>query len=135
MNEQPIGRPEPKTTITLKVFRYKPGAIDPPRYDIFQVEADPYMTVIDALEEIRTTQDPTLAYRHSCHHASCGTCAMRINHREGLACVTKVLEEKQPILVEPLGSMTLLADLVVDMGDFARRFEPAGLSLCGRASF
>ncbi len=129
MNDEIIGRPDPKIPVTLKIFRFKPGAIDPPRYDTFQVMADPYMTVLDALEEIRATQEPDLAYRHSCHHASCGTCGMKVNHRDVLACVTKVLEEKQPILVEPLDAMPLVTDLVVDMGDFARRYEPAGLSL------
>jgi len=127
---QDNGRPGPKTPVTFKILRYKPGAIDPPRYDTFQVEADPLMTVLDALEEIRAAHDSTLAYRHSCHHASCGTCAMKVNGREVLACVTKVLEQDSAeIVVEPLGTMPLVADLVVDMGDFARRYEPAGLSL------
>ncbi len=129
MSEEVIGRPDPKTPVTLKILRYKPGAIDPPRYDTFQVNADPLMTVLDALEEIRATQDPTLAYRHSCHHASCGTCAMKVNHKEVLSCVTNLLALGTDVVtVEPLGTMPLVTDLVVDMGDFARRYEPAGLS-------
>ena len=61
--------------VRFKVFRYKPGAIDPPRYDTFEVTVGPRTTVLDALEIIRVDDDPSLMYRHSCHHASCGTCA------------------------------------------------------------
>lgn len=136
MSDEVIGRPEPKMPVTVKILRYKPGTIDPPRYDTFQVDADPLMTVLDALEEIRATQDSTLAYRHSCHHASCGTCAMKVNGKEVLSCVTNVLEQKsKEIVVEPLGTMPLVTDLVVDMGDFARRYEPTGLSFLRESEY
>ena len=46
------GRFGPTQPVTLKILRYKPGTIDRPRYDSFQVDADPLMTVLDALEEI-----------------------------------------------------------------------------------
>jgi len=98
-------------TIRFKVFRYKPGAIDPPRHDTFEVTVGPRTTVLDALEIIRVDDDPTLMYRHSCHHASCGTCAYKINGREALGCVTHVLElNTDEVSVEPLdglpGSLT-----------------------------
>jgi succinate dehydrogenase/fumarate reductase-like Fe-S protein len=40
-------------------------------------------TVLDALHWIQLHHDPTLSLRHSCLHASCGTCGMRVN---GLKC-------------------------------------------------
>jgi len=130
------GRPGPKRPVTFKILRYKPGLIDPPRYDTFVVDADPRMTVLDALEEIRTTQDSTLLYRHSCHHASCGTCAMKVNGREVLSCVTNVLELGTPVVtVEPLGVLPLIADLTVDMTAFAEHFEPSGLKLLRKSEF
>ena len=58
------------------------------RYDTFDVAVGPSATVLDALVAIQRQQDPTLALRHSCFHASCGTCGVRVNGREGLACVT-----------------------------------------------
>lgn len=126
----------PKKTITLKVLRYKPGAIDPPRYDTFQVEAQPVTTVLDALEAIKATQDSTLLYRHSCHHASCGTCGMRVNGREQLGCVARLLEQgSDVVVVEPLASAPLIADLVVDMTPFADRFAPAGMRLVRASEF
>lgn len=130
------GRPGPKRPITFKVLRYKPGEIDPPRYDTYQVDVDPRMTVIDALEEIRTAQDSTLLYRHSCHHASCGTCAMKANGRDILSCVTNVLElGTNTVVIEPLGVLPHIADLVVDMTFFADHFEPAGMKLIRKSEF
>lgn len=130
------GRFGPTRPITLKVLRYKPGFIDPPRYDTFQVDADPLMTVLDALEEIKATADSTLLYRHSCHHASCGTCSMKVNGREQLACVARLVDEgTDEVVVEPLGSAPLIADLVVDMTPFALHMEPAGMALVRKSEF
>ena len=99
-------------------------------FDTFQVEVDKRMTVLDALEDIRTSQDPTLLYRHSCHHASCGTSAMKVNHREILSCVTNVLDLGTDVVtVEPLGVLPAAADLVVDMTPLAQDIAPAGLKM------
>jgi succinate dehydrogenase / fumarate reductase iron-sulfur subunit len=114
----------PEKTIRFKIFRYKPGAIDPPRYDTFELSVGPRTTVIDALETIRVDQDPSLMYRHSCHHASCGTCAYKINGREALGCVTNVLElNTNEVIVEAMDGLPQLVDLVVDMADFYRNFS------------
>ncbi len=130
------GRPGPKTAVTFKVFRFKPGEIDPPRFDSFEVDVDPRMTVLDALEDIRTAQDPTLLYRHSCHHGSCGTCAMKVNGVEILSCVTNVLDlHTRIVIVEPLSVLPLIADLVVDMTYFADHFAPMGMSLLRKSEF
>jgi succinate dehydrogenase / fumarate reductase iron-sulfur subunit len=117
-------------------MRYKPGEIDPPRFQDFTFPVDHWMTVLDAMEYIRTNLDATLLYRHSCHHASCGTCAMKVNGREVLSCVTNVLELGAPVVtVEPLGVLPHIADLVVDMTAFAEHFEPAGMQLLRRSEF
>jgi len=104
--------------ITLQILRYKPGHIDPPRYQEFSLEADPDMRVLDALELIRLRQDSTLMYRHSCHHSSCGTCACKINGRERLTCATKIKELGDTITIAPLDGFNVCGDLVVDMSPF-----------------
>jgi succinate dehydrogenase/fumarate reductase-like Fe-S protein len=48
-------------------------------------------TVLDALETLRG-QTPVPAYRHSCHHGSCGTCGAIINGLEGLMCLTRLVD-------------------------------------------
>jgi succinate dehydrogenase / fumarate reductase iron-sulfur subunit len=54
---------------------------------------DARATVLDALETLRAGgQTPVPAYRHSCHHGSCGTCGAIINGLEGLMCLTRLGE-------------------------------------------
>lgn len=107
--------------IAFEISRFKPGAIDPPRFQTYTLEVDAAMTVLDCLERIRLTQDPTLVYRHSCHHSACGTCACRISGREQLACVTRVLAlDADRVTLEPLRGFARIADLAVDMTGFYR---------------
>ncbi len=115
----------PEKTVTFKVFRYKQGQ-DSPRYDHFEVTVDEDTTALIALQAIRRDFDDTLTLRHSCHHASCGTCAMLINGQEELSCVVNVLDlQTETVVVEPLRNIPLISDLVVDMNDFYRRVNPA----------
>jgi succinate dehydrogenase / fumarate reductase iron-sulfur subunit len=111
--------------IEFKIQRFKPGVIDPPRFQSFQVTVNDRMSVLDGLEQIRLHQDTTLMYRHSCHHSACGTCALRINGSERLACTTRILTlETKTVVLEPLRGLACLGDLVVEMTDFYRDIEP-----------
>jgi succinate dehydrogenase / fumarate reductase, iron-sulfur subunit len=115
-------------TVLLKVFRYGP-ADAAPRYEQFRVLVGPRTTVLDALLAVRRLKDPSLAVRHSCLHGSCGTCGMRVNGREVLACVTRIEDLGNPVVVEPLAGAAVAGDLVVDMANLYRRLEPAGRPL------
>jgi succinate dehydrogenase / fumarate reductase iron-sulfur subunit len=117
-----------QATVTIRVFRWRQGDAAP-HYDSFRVEVGPRTTVLEALLAIRTRQDPTLTLRHSCLHASCGTCGLRVNGTEALACVTPVAGLAEPVVVEPLANLPVVSDLVVDMGDFYARLAPAGRPL------
>jgi succinate dehydrogenase / fumarate reductase iron-sulfur subunit len=79
-------------SVQIKISRFKPGVIDPPAFFTYEVFPAPDWTVLDALEQIRIHQEPTLMYRRACHHASCGTCACTINGVERLACKSKLSE-------------------------------------------
>jgi succinate dehydrogenase / fumarate reductase iron-sulfur subunit len=115
-------------TVLLKVLRYRPG--DPkPHYDEFRVSVGPRTTVLDALLAVRRRQDPSLTLRHSCLHASCGSCGMRVNGREVLACVTRLDGLGDRVVVEPLAGAPLVGDLVVDVSGFYGRSEPVGRPL------
>jgi succinate dehydrogenase / fumarate reductase, iron-sulfur subunit len=110
-------------SICFRVFRYKQGD-RAPHFDEFTVEVAEETTVLDALTSIRNRLDTTLILRHSCFHASCGTCGMRVNDREVLACVTKAIDLKSPVVkVEPIANQALVADLVTDMVDFYAKFN------------
>jgi succinate dehydrogenase / fumarate reductase iron-sulfur subunit len=108
-------------TRRFRVFRYKRG--DPEsHFDEFDVPVGPRTTVLEALRWIELHADRTLTIRHSCFHASCGTCGLRIDGREGLGCVTFVNDLGRTVTVEPEANIPILADLVLDMREFYARF-------------
>lgn len=108
-------------TRTVRVYRFKRGD-GAEHFDEFEVPVGPQTTVLDALRWIQLHEDPTLALRHSCLHASCGTCGVKVNGREQLACVCSLADVADPITVEPLDNLPVITDLVVDMGEFYARF-------------
>jgi succinate dehydrogenase / fumarate reductase, iron-sulfur subunit len=114
----------PSETREFRVLRYKRGAhAAEPRFETFaHVPVGPRTTVLEALRWIQIHLDRSLALRHSCFHASCGTCGLRVNGREALGCVTFVRDLGPIVTVEPMANVAILADLVVDMDEFYARF-------------
>ncbi len=126
----------PQKTIDFKVLRYAQGQSKPPYFQTFSTEVDENTTVLVALTDIRREQDHTLSLRHSCHHASCGTCGMRINGREELACVVRVLDlGTSTVVVEPIQNNPILTDLVVNMAPFYDRFNVTLMPLIRECEF
>jgi succinate dehydrogenase / fumarate reductase iron-sulfur subunit len=122
-------------TVQFKVFRYKQGQAAP-TYDTFTIAVDKNTTVLVALQDIRRDETPDLILRHSCHHASCGTCGMKVNGQEVLACVTNLLDLETPtVVVEPLDNAPLIADLVVDMNPFFDRYNEATMPYVRHSEF
>jgi len=72
---------------------------------------DKETTLLNALTHIKATQDATLTFTAGCRASVCGTCAVRVNGREELACAYKV---KDGDVVEPLQYHPVLRDLKVD---------------------
>ncbi|MFT5835830.1 MAG: succinate dehydrogenase / fumarate reductase iron-sulfur subunit [Sulfurimonas sp.] len=69
-------------------------------------------TLLNVLQMIKITQDATLTYSSGCKSSVCGSCSMRVNGREILACAYKVQDGD---LIEPLKNVPIIRDLVVDM--------------------
>lgn len=69
-------------------------------------------TLLAVLQEIKTSQDASLTFASGCRSGVCGSCAMRVNGKEILACEHKVQDKD---LVEPLKNVPVIRDLVVDM--------------------
>jgi len=69
-------------------------------------------TLLEVLKKIKTTQDNTLTFSSGCRSSVCGSCSMRVNDREVLACSYKVQDGDR---VEPLKNVPVIRDLVVDM--------------------
>ena len=121
----------------LKVRRFKPEERQGPYWETFDVDLDPTLSVLDGLLQAKDREDGSLAVRCSCRAAICGSCGVKINGQSTLACKT-MLEEAQSyaeshavaaqegedktktngkaaIVVEPMGNMPVIKDLVTDM--------------------
>lgn len=67
--------------------------------------------ILQALDFIKTKLNRSLAYRSGCKSGVCGSCAIRVNGVERLACKTNI---KDGDTVEPLKNSTIIKDLVID---------------------
>jgi succinate dehydrogenase/fumarate reductase iron-sulfur protein len=105
--------------LTVKIRRFDPKMGTPVHFETFKVGREDRMNVLDVINKIQSTIDPSLAFRYSCRVGMCGTCAMRVNGRNRWTCRTSVEELGENILViEPLPHYPVIRDLVVDMQPF-----------------
>jgi len=97
-------------TVTIRVSRFDPASGEPARLVPYTVEVREGARVLHALHAAHE-QDPTLAYRYCCGSGQCGSCAVRVNGRPVLACMTAVADGD---VIEPL-DLPVVRDLVVDL--------------------
>lgn len=67
---------------------------------------------LKALLEIKQNYDKSFSFRYGCKSAVCGSCAIRVNGVEKLACKVKLKEND---LIEPLNNFEVIKDLVVNL--------------------
>lgn len=124
----------------IKVYRFN-HKMESPRYETFEVDPHPGITVMNALFQVQEKFDDSLTFRYSCRGAVCGACAMLINKVPRLACRSQMedlLKEELPksvtgqtvswnpeeeVLVEPLSRLPVIRDLVVDMDLFFQYYR------------
>jgi succinate dehydrogenase/fumarate reductase iron-sulfur protein len=131
-----LGQIEHADTLALRNARLTPGdlitvrvarsdrAASQAHSQQFSVPYQKWMRVLDALNWIAENEATDLAYRWFCGSKMCGTCAVRMNGREVLACWESVEPE---MTLEPLRNLPLVRDLVVDRTPYEKKvasFEP-----------
>jgi succinate dehydrogenase / fumarate reductase, iron-sulfur subunit len=110
---------------TLRIRRYDPESGREAYWQDFDVDLDEDRSVLDGILEAKGSEDGSLAIRCSCQAAICGSCGVRINGKSALACNTRLADAAaraesrgngdRAIVVEPMGNMPVLKDLIVDM--------------------
>jgi succinate dehydrogenase/fumarate reductase iron-sulfur protein len=101
-------------TVRVRRFDAERGAL----IERFEVPYQKWMRVLDALNWIAEHAASDLAYRWFCGSKMCGTCAVRMNGREVLACWEAV---EPDMTIEPLRNLPVIRDLVVDRAPFERK--------------
>ena len=112
--------------VELRIKRYNPERDAGPYFQNFELEAESRQErILDLLQEVKAKYDGSLTFRRSCGHGVCGSDGMKIDGRNRLACQTLLrdINYKKPIVIEPLPSMPVVKDLVVDQSDFFRKYE------------
>lgn len=82
--------------------------------------------LLQALIEIKTKNDNSLTFRCGCKSGVCGSCAVRVNGVEKLACKTIINEND---LIEPIKNSHIIKDLVVDVSHETSLIAKMGLSI------
>lgn len=107
----------------FSIYRFNPETDTQPYMRDYEVTLEPSdRMLLDALMRIRV-QDDSLAFRKSCREGVCGSDAMNINGRNGLACVTSLVSLKEPVVLRPLPGFPVIRDLVVDMQRFFDQYQ------------
>ncbi|EZG88164.1 succinate dehydrogenase iron-sulfur subunit [Gregarina niphandrodes] len=110
--------------LSFSVFRYDPKGNEGAHFDKYEIkkhECGPM--VLDALIKIKNEVDPTLAFRRSCREGICGSCAMNINGKNGLACITPIDSGAEETVLRPLPHSFVQRDLVPDLTNFYQQYE------------
>ena len=108
----------------FSIYRYDPDKDQKPymqKLSVLLQETD--RMLLDALLKIKGTVDDSIAIRKSCREGVCGSDAMNINGKNGLACITNLKDLKQPIVLKPLPGLPVIRDLIVDMTQFFNQYE------------
>ena len=107
----------------FSIYRFNPDVDKDPYMQDYDIELTPdTRMLLDALIQIKALDD-TLSMRKSCREGVCGSDAMNINGKNGLACMTPLEGIKQPVVLRPLPGLPVVRDLVVDMEQFFAHYN------------
>jgi succinate dehydrogenase / fumarate reductase iron-sulfur subunit len=107
----------------FKIYRFDPDSTENPRLDTYEVDMDSCgPMVLDALIKIKNEIDSTLSFRRSCREGICGSCAMNIDGKNGLACISACADVKNDVRIYPLPHMPVVKDLVPDLSNFYAQY-------------
>ena len=108
-----------KRIVKFEIYRYDPDKDERPYMQKLEVELGPNdKMLLDAIVRIKNEVDDSLSIRRSCREGVCGSDAMNINGKNGLACITNLRDLQEPIVLRPLPGLPVIRDLIVDMTHF-----------------
>jgi len=107
----------------FSIYRYDPDKDARPRMQDYELELEPTdRMLLDALVRLKA-QDDSLSFRRSCREGVCGSDAMNINGKNGLACITKIADLPEKVTLRPLPGLPVVRDLIVDMTQFFNQYH------------
>lgn len=111
-------------TMKLSIYRYNPENGKKPYYQDYEITLEKEdAKLLTVLEKIKGLHDDSFAFRRSCREGVCGSDAININGRNGLACLTNIKDLKQPVVLRPIPGLPVIRDLIVDMTQFFAQYH------------
>ena len=108
----------------FQIYRWDPETDDNPRLDNYEIDQEKCgPMVLDALVKIKDEIDTTLTFRRSCREGVCGSCAMNIGGKNGLACTTPHAEINGDIDIYPLPHLKVKKDLIGDLDGLYKQYK------------
>ena len=108
---------------SFHIYRYDPDADEKPRMQVIELEVDSAdRMLLDVLTRLKAI-DPSLSFRRSCREGICGSDAMNINGKNGLACLTNMRSLPSTVVLKPLPGLPVIRDLFVDMTGFFKQYH------------
>ena len=107
-----------KSFSTFKIYRNNKSKVSIDTFNIQKKDTGPM--VLDALIYIKNNIDSTLGFRRSCREGICGSCAMNINGKNTLACITPI---EKNMSIYPLPHMPIIRDLIPNMNNFYKQYK------------
>ena len=111
-------------SVRFEIYRYDPDKDARPYMQALEVKLDPNdKMLLDALIRIKSDFDDSVSFRRSCREGVCGSDAMNINGKNGLACVTNMRSLPSTVVLKPLPGLPVIRDLFVDMTGFFKQYH------------
>ena len=108
---------------SFHIYRYDPDQTVAPHMQVIHLEVDPGdRMLLDVLMRLKAI-DPSLSFRRSCREGICGSDAMNINGKNGLACITNMRALPTKVVLKPLPGLPVIRDLIVDMTQFFKQCD------------
>ncbi len=108
---------------SFHIYRFDPDLHRAPRMQVFELETLPTeRMLLDVLMRLKKI-DASLSFRRSCREGICGSDAMNINGKNGLACITNMRTLPATVVLKPLPGLPVIRDLIVDMTQFFTQYH------------
>lgn len=110
-----------KKVIIANVFRFNPQIDENPKYEVYEIQTNQSISVLNLLLYIHQHMDRSLAYRnYFCNLGLCMSCLICLNGKNVRGC-TESVDPGDTVTIEPAAGYEVIRDLVVD---FRRRRRP-----------
>ena len=110
--------------MTFSIYRFDPDRDTKPTMQEYQLDIETIKgkMLLNAIEAIKE-KNPDIGFRRSCAEGVCGSDGMNINGRNGLACITRLHDLPDRVVLMPLPGFPVIRDLIVDMEPFFDQYK------------